>query len=118
MLAHRLTTILPAMTLVEAIEITRIDGIARAARVTTRPCQASRHTIPDMGLIGGSLVKSVSRLSWQQALLSRASASSCRGHFSQTDAHTREMLLVDPGVLYRDAGLHTRVTSWRADVKR
>jgi hypothetical protein len=40
MLARRLTTILPAMTLIEAIEITRIDGIARTARVTTRPCQA------------------------------------------------------------------------------
>jgi predicted ATPase with chaperone activity len=42
MLARRLTTILPAMTLAEAIEITRIHSVAgftgeRAALVTNRP---------------------------------------------------------------------------------
>jgi predicted ATPase with chaperone activity len=43
-LAHRLTTILPAMTLPEAIETTRIHRVAgrtgdRTALVTTRPCR-------------------------------------------------------------------------------
>jgi magnesium chelatase family protein len=49
MLARRLTTILPAMTLAEAIETTRIHRVAgrtgdRTAVVTTRPC--GRRTIP------------------------------------------------------------------------
>jgi magnesium chelatase family protein len=58
MLARRLTTILPAMTLAEAIETTRIHRVAgltsdRTAVVTTRPCRAPHHTISDGGLIGG-----------------------------------------------------------------
>jgi magnesium chelatase family protein len=58
MLARRLTTILPAMTLAEAIETTRIHRVAgltgaRTALVTTRPCRAPHHTISDAGLIGG-----------------------------------------------------------------
>jgi hypothetical protein len=45
MRARRLTTILPAMTLAEAIETTRIHRVAgltgdRTALVTTRPCRA------------------------------------------------------------------------------
>ena len=56
MLARRLTTILPAMTLAEAIETTRIHSVAgrtgaRTAWVTTRPCRAPHHTISDAGLI-------------------------------------------------------------------
>jgi magnesium chelatase family protein len=58
MLARRLTTILPAMTLAKAIETTRIHSVAgltddRTALVTTRPFRAPRHTISDAGLIGG-----------------------------------------------------------------
>ena len=58
MLARRLTTILPAMTLAEALETTRIHRVAgltgaRTAWVTTRPCRALRYTISDAGLIGG-----------------------------------------------------------------
>jgi Magnesium chelatase, subunit ChlI len=58
MLARRLTAILPAMPLAEAIETTRIHRVAgltgdRAAWVTTRPCRAPHHTISDVGLIGG-----------------------------------------------------------------
>jgi magnesium chelatase family protein len=58
MLARRLTTILPAMTLAEAIETTRIHSVAgltgdRTAWVTTRPCRAPHHTISDAGLIRG-----------------------------------------------------------------
>jgi magnesium chelatase family protein len=58
MLARRLTTIPPAMSLAEAIETTRIHSVAgltgdRTAWVTTRPCRAPHHTISDAGLIGG-----------------------------------------------------------------
>jgi magnesium chelatase family protein len=61
MLARRLTTILPAMTLAEAIETTRIHSVAgltgdRTALVTTLPCRAPHHTISDPGLIGGGHV--------------------------------------------------------------
>jgi magnesium chelatase family protein len=58
MLARRLATIPPAMSLAEALETTRIHSVAgltsgRAAFVTTRPCRAPHHTISDVGLIGG-----------------------------------------------------------------
>jgi predicted ATPase with chaperone activity len=61
MLARRLTTILPAMTLAEALETTRIHSVAgltggRTALVTTRPFRAPHHTISDVGLIGGGHV--------------------------------------------------------------
>jgi magnesium chelatase family protein len=61
MLARRLTTILPAMTLAEALETTRIHRVAgltgaRTALVTTRPCRAPHHTLSDVGLIGGGQV--------------------------------------------------------------
>jgi magnesium chelatase family protein len=61
MLARRLTTILPAMTLAEAIETMRIHRVAgrtgdRTALVTTRPFRAPHHTISDVGLIGGGHV--------------------------------------------------------------
>jgi len=61
MLARRLTTILPAMTLAEAIETTRIrraSGLtgARTARVTTHPRRAPHHTLSDVGRIGASHV--------------------------------------------------------------
>ncbi len=58
MLARRLTTILPVMTLAEASDTTRIHSVAgrtggRMAFVTTRPFRAPHHTISDVGLIGG-----------------------------------------------------------------
>src|SRR2546428_6943132 len=61
MLARRLTTILPAMTLAEAIETRRILRVAgltgdRTTWVTTRPWRAPHHTISDAGLIGGGHV--------------------------------------------------------------
>jgi predicted ATPase with chaperone activity len=57
MMARRLTTILPAMTLPKALETTRIHRVAgltgdRTAVVTTRPCCASHHTISAVGSIG------------------------------------------------------------------
>jgi magnesium chelatase family protein len=56
--ARRLTTILPAIIIAEAIETTRIHSVAgltgdRMAWVTTRPCRVPHHTISDAGLIGG-----------------------------------------------------------------
>jgi magnesium chelatase family protein len=61
MLAHRLTTILPDMTLAEAIETTRIHRVAgltgdRTAVVMSRPFRAPHDTISDVGLIGGGQV--------------------------------------------------------------
>jgi magnesium chelatase family protein len=64
MLARRLTTILPAMTLAEAIDTTRMHRVAgltgltgdRPAVVTTRPFRAPHHTISDAGLIRGGHV--------------------------------------------------------------
>jgi magnesium chelatase family protein len=61
MLARRLTTILPAMSLAEALGTTRIHRVAgltgaRTAVVTTRPFRAPHHTISDVGLIGGGHV--------------------------------------------------------------
>jgi magnesium chelatase family protein len=58
MLARRVPTILPAMTLAEALETMRIHRVAgltgaRTAVVTTRPFRAPHHTISDVGLIGG-----------------------------------------------------------------
>ncbi len=58
MLARRLPGILPAMTLEEALETTKIHSVAgllgrgQSLR-TTRPFRAPHHTISDAGLIGG-----------------------------------------------------------------
>jgi magnesium chelatase family protein len=61
MLARRLTTILPAMTLPEALDTTRLPRVAgftgdRLAWVTTRPFRTPHHTISDVGLLGGGHV--------------------------------------------------------------
>jgi predicted ATPase with chaperone activity len=50
MLARRLTTIVPGMSLAEALETTRTHRVAgrtgdRTALVTTRPCRAPHHPI-------------------------------------------------------------------------
>jgi magnesium chelatase family protein len=61
MLARRLTTILPEMTLAEAIETTRIHRVAgltegRTALVTSRPFRAPHQTISEVGRIGGGQI--------------------------------------------------------------
>jgi magnesium chelatase family protein len=61
MLARRLTTILPAMTLANGAETTRIHRVAvltgdRTAWGTNRPCRVLHRTISDAGLIGGGHV--------------------------------------------------------------
>ncbi|MBI3304443.1 MAG: YifB family Mg chelatase-like AAA ATPase [Deltaproteobacteria bacterium] len=60
MLARRLPTILPDMTLAEAIEATKVHSVAGLmdgqALVATRPFRSPHHTISDAGLIGGGTV--------------------------------------------------------------
>jgi len=58
MLARRLPTILPPLTLHEALETTKIHSVAgvlagNSALVTTRPFRAPHHTISDVALVGG-----------------------------------------------------------------
>jgi len=58
MLAKRIPSILPAMTLEEALEATRIHSIAgtlppRHALIERRPFRSPHHTISDAGLLGG-----------------------------------------------------------------
>lgn len=58
MLARRLPTILPALTIDEALETTRIHSVAGLlapgrSLLNVRPFRAPHHTISDAGLIGG-----------------------------------------------------------------
>ena len=58
MLAKRIPTILPPMSLEEAIETTRIHSVAGTLEgaqglIGTRPFRSPHHTISDAGLIGG-----------------------------------------------------------------
>lgn len=58
MLAKRLPTILPPLTLHEALETTKIHSVAgklgsNASLLTTRPFRSPHHTISDVALVGG-----------------------------------------------------------------
>jgi magnesium chelatase family protein len=58
MLAKRLPTILPPLTLTEALETTKIHSVAGklgrdATLMTTRPFRSPHHTISDVALVGG-----------------------------------------------------------------
>ena len=58
MLAKRLSTILPPMSLDEALETTKIHSVAGKVKgqiglITQRPFRKPHHTISDIGLIGG-----------------------------------------------------------------
>ncbi len=58
MLAKRLPTILPPLTLNEALETTKIHSVAgrlgkNATLMTTRPFRSPHHTISDVALVGG-----------------------------------------------------------------
>ncbi len=60
MLAKRLPTILPPLTLQEALETTKIHSVAGLlapgqALVTRRPFRAPHHTASDAGLLGGNV---------------------------------------------------------------
>ena len=61
MLSKRIATIIPPMSLEEAIENTKIHSIAglltaSSAFVATRPFRSPHHTISDVGLLGGSAI--------------------------------------------------------------
>lgn len=58
MLARRLPTILPKMTIDEAIEVTKLYSVSGKVSsldslIKTRPFRSPHHTISDVGLIGG-----------------------------------------------------------------
>lgn len=60
MLAKRLATILPPLTLDEALETTKIHSIvgllnAKQGLITRRPFRAPHHTASDAGLLGGNI---------------------------------------------------------------
>ena len=59
MLAKRIATVIPPMTLGEAVETTKIHSICgllseKHAFVSSRPFRSPHHTISDIGLLGGS----------------------------------------------------------------
>ena len=60
MLARRLPTVLPDMTLAEAIEATKVHSVSGLmdgqALIATRPFRSPHHTISDAGLIGGGSI--------------------------------------------------------------
>jgi magnesium chelatase family protein len=61
MLAKRFPTILPDLTLSEALETTKIHSVvgllpANEALIATRPFRSPHHTISDAGLIGGGTI--------------------------------------------------------------
>lgn len=61
MLAKRFPTILPDLTLAEALETTKIHSVAgllpsNTPMIATRPYRSPHHTISDAGLIGGGQV--------------------------------------------------------------
>lgn len=58
MLAKRLPTILPPLTLIEALETTKIHSVAgklgkNTGLITIRPFRSPHHTISDVALVGG-----------------------------------------------------------------
>ena len=58
MLARRIPSILPPMTVEEALEVSRIHSVAGPTKVkdgfvTTRPFRAPHHTVSSIGLLGG-----------------------------------------------------------------
>ena len=68
MIAKRLGTILPPLTLDEALETTRIHSVAglleaNQALVTQRPFRAPHHTASDAGLLGGNINPSPGEIS-------------------------------------------------------
>lgn len=61
MLAKRLTTILPSLSLEESIEITRLYSVSSLTNhnfpiITKRPFRSPHHTISNIGLIGGGRI--------------------------------------------------------------
>jgi magnesium chelatase family protein len=86
MLARRLPTILPDMSLAEVIDTTRMHRVAgrtgdRTAFVTTRPFRAPHHPISAVGLIGGGQVPQPGEVSLaHHGVLVLDELSECRRH--------------------------------------
>lgn len=61
MLARRLPTILPPLSLAEALEVTKLYSVTgliqgRKALITSRPFRSPHHTTSDVGIIGGGRI--------------------------------------------------------------
>jgi len=90
MLALRLTTILPDLSLGDALDTTRIHLVAgltdaRTVLVTTRPCRAPHHTLSDVGLVGGGQVPMPGEVSLaHRGVLVLAERPACRRHALET----------------------------------
>jgi magnesium chelatase family protein len=61
MLAKRLPTILPPLSLLEALETTKIHSVAgklggSTSLISTRPFRSPHHTISDVALVGGGMI--------------------------------------------------------------
>jgi magnesium chelatase family protein len=86
MRARRLTTVLPAMRLAEALETTRIHCVAgltgaRTALGTRRPCRAPPHPIAEVGRIGGGQVPRPGEVSLaRHGMLLLDARPACRRH--------------------------------------
>ena len=68
MLSKRIATIIPPMSLEEAIETTKIHSIAglldsQRSFVAARPFRSPHHTISDIGLLGGGAFPSPGEVS-------------------------------------------------------
>jgi hypothetical protein len=87
----------------------------RTTLVITYPFRTPHRTILDVGLIGGRHVKT----SHGSRCSKLAIPSQCIVMQRAIDkqAHTEEMWLVHPEVLYRE-GLQARLTLWRSDAIR
>jgi len=68
MLAKRLPSILPPMTLQEALETTKIHSVMGKIKnkglVSVRPFRSPHHTISDVALVGGGLIPNLEKFPW------------------------------------------------------
>jgi magnesium chelatase family protein len=113
-LARRLTTILTAMSLAEALETTCIHrgaGLtgARTTLVTTRPCRAPHQTISEVGLIGGGYLPRPGEVSLaHHGILFLDELPECRRHVLEV---LRQPL--EESVIYRQSRGRSRRPSFR-----
>jgi magnesium chelatase family protein len=124
MLARRLTTILPAMRLAEALETTRIPRVAgltgaRTAVVTTRPCRATLHPIANLELIGGGQVP-LSGEVWLAAhgMLLLDARPACRHHVWEVLRQPLDRDCIDIPSLKRPCACNSTPQSVRMPVPR
>jgi hypothetical protein len=118
MLARRLTTILPDMTLPDAIETTRMHCVAgrtgdRTAFVTTRPFRAPHHTISDVGLIGGGQVPLPGEVSLaHHGVLLLDELPECRRHVLEVLRQPLEESIIQIQSPARPGSQHSCGVSW------